>query len=203
MSAGFQWASDEPMYRSSPVGAILSQPLETRPGESFHYNSGLTHILSIIIAQESGMSTRAFAEQFLFEPLDVSLSQWNMVNGNHNGCCGLWLTPRDLAKIGTLYLHQGEWESEQLIPKDWVQESTKYQIETDDGNGYGYYWWLRTIKGHEIISALGWGGQYIHIIPDMNLVIVGTNIISEQPDKDPFEFEIIEKFVIPAAENNK
>lgn len=203
MSAGFQWESDEPMYRSNPIGAILSQPLETEPGDSFHYNSGLPHILSILIAQESGMSTREFAEQYLFDPLDISLTQWTLVNGNHNGCCELWLTPRDLVKIGTLYLHQGEWNGEQIIPKDWLQESTKFQIDIDQETGYGYYWWLTTISNHDIFSALGWGGQFIHIIPDLNLVIVGTKNISELPDPDPFEYEIIEKYIIPSCENNK
>jgi len=203
MSAGFQWESDEPMYHRNPIGAILSQPLETQPGKSFHYNSGLPHILSILIAQESGMSTREFAEQYLFDPLDISLTQWKDVNGDHNGCCELWLTPHDLVKIGLLYLHQGEWNGEQVIPKDWVLESTRFHIETDDGKGYGYYWWLTTISNHDIFSALGRGGQFIHVIPALNLVIVGTKNLSELPDPDLYEYMIIEKFIIPAFENNK
>jgi CubicO group peptidase (beta-lactamase class C family) len=203
MSAGFYWESDEPMYRRDPIGAILSQPLVTEPGKSFHYNSGLPHIISILIAQESGMSTREFAEQYLFDPLDISLTQWKVVNSDHNGCCELWLTSRDLVKIGQLYLHQGEWNGEQIIPKDWVLESTQFHIETDDKKGYGYYWWLTTISGHDIFSALGWGGQFIHVIPDLNLVIVGTKNLSELADSDPYEYEIMEKFFIPSIENNK
>jgi CubicO group peptidase (beta-lactamase class C family) len=201
MSAGFQWGSDEPMYRTDPIEAILSQPLETEPGESFHYNSGLPHLLSIIITQESEMSTREFAERYLFEPLEISATQWNYVNGYQNGCCELWLTARDLVKIGILYLNQGKWEKEQLIPSNWVQESIKFHIETDDGKGYGYYWWLTTLKDYDVISALGWGGQFIHIIPDLDLVIVGTKRISELPENDPYEYELIEKFIIPSFEN--
>lgn len=203
MSAGLLWENDEPIYRKNPIEAILSQPLETEPGKSFRYNSGLPHILSILIAQESGMSTREFAEQYFFDPLDISLTQWKHVNGYHNGCCELWLTPRDLVQIGLLYLHQGEWNGEQVIPKDWVQESTQFHIETDDDKGYGYYWWLTTISGHDIFSALGWGGQFIHVIPDLNLVIVGIKNLSELPDPDLYEYEFIEKFIIPSFENNK
>jgi CubicO group peptidase (beta-lactamase class C family) len=202
MSAGFQWESDEPMYRRDPVEAILSEPLETEPGKTFHYNSGLPHILSILIAQESGMSTREFAENTLFDPLEISLTEWKDVNGVHNGCCELWLTPRDLVQIGLLYLHQGEWNGEQVIPKEWVQESTRYHIETDDQKGYGYYWWLTKIDDHEIFSALGWGGQFIHVIPDLDLVIVGTKNISDLPDPDPYEYKILEDFIIPSFENN-
>lgn len=201
MSAGFQWDSDEPMYRNDPIEAILSQPLETEPGESFNYNSGLPHILSVIIANQSGISTREFAERYLFEPLKISMVQWNSVHGYQNGCCELWVTARDMVKIGVLYLNQGKWEKEQLIPSDWVQESTKFHIETDDGKGYGFYWWLTTINDYDVISALGWGGQFIHIIPDLNLVIVGTKNISELPENDPYEYELIEKFVIPSFEN--
>jgi len=203
MSAGFKWESDEPMYRSDPVGAILSQPLETGPGKSFHYNSGLPHILSILIAQESGMSTREFAEGYLFDPLDISIAQWKDVNGVNNGCCELWLTPRDLVQIGLLYLHRGEWNGEQVIPKEWTLESTQFHIETDDKKGYGYYWWLTTISDHDSFSALGWGGQFIHVIPDLNLVIVGTKNLSEQPDPDPYATKIIEDVIIPSFENNK
>ncbi len=203
MSAGFQWESDEPMYRRKPIEAILSEPLETEPGKSFHYNSGLPHILSILIAQESGMSTREFAEHYLFDPLDISVDRWKDVNGDHNGCCELWLTPRDLVQIGLLYLHQGEWNGEQVIPKEWVLESTRIHIETDDHKGYGYYWWLTKINDHDIFSALGWGGQYIHVIPDLDLVIVGTKNLSEMPDPDLYEYEMIENFIIPSFENNK
>jgi CubicO group peptidase (beta-lactamase class C family) len=199
MSAGFQWKSDEPMYRDDPIEAIISQPLETEPGETFHYNSGLPHVLSIIITQESGMSTREFAERYLFEPLEITVNQWNSVNGYQNGCCELWLTARDLVKIGILYLNQGKWEKEQLIPPNWVQESTKFHIEADDGNGYGYYWWLTPLNKYEVISALGWGGQFIHIIPDLDLVIVGTKNISELPENDPYEYELIEEYIIPSA----
>ena len=203
MSAGLQWESDEPMYRGDPVEAILSQPLETEPGNSFHYNSGLPHILSILIAQESGMSTREFAEHTLFDPLEISVDRWKDINGVHNGCCELWLTPRDLVQIGLLYLHQGEWNGEQVIPKEWVLESTQFHIETDDQKGYGYYWWLTKIDDHDIFSALGWGGQFIHVIPDLDLVIVGTKNLSELPDLDPYEYVIIENFIIPSIDTNK
>ena len=203
MSAGLQWESDEPMYRMNPLEAILSQSLETEPGTSFHYNSGLPHILSLLISQESGMSTGEFAEQYLFAPLEISLTEWQNVNGIHNGCCGLWLTPRDLLKLGQLYLHQGEWNGEQIMPKDWVVETTRFHIATDDEKGYGYYWWLTTISGYDIFSALGWGGQFLHVIPDLNLVIVGTKNLSELPDPDPFEYGCIEKVIIPFFEDNK
>jgi CubicO group peptidase (beta-lactamase class C family) len=197
MSAGLKWETDEPMYRSDPLEAILSQPLDLEPGKSFHYNSGLPHILSLLISQESGMTTREFAEQYLFDPLGINPTQWESVNGINNGCCELWLTPRDLLQLGQLYLHKGEWNGKQVIPEEWITASTEFHIETDDDKGYGYYWWLTTLSGYETFSALGWGGQFIHVVPDLNLVVVGTKNLSELLDPDPYEYRNIEEYVIP------
>lgn len=198
MTAGFEW-EDGPPPREDQVSYTMSLPLEASPGEAFNYNSFLPMALSYLLTQESGVSTKEFAEHYLFGPLDITVEKWEAPYSVNNGCCYLWLTPRDLAKIGLLYLNQGEWNGTQIIPAEWVQESTSAHIQCDEERSYGYYWWLREIGGYEILSASGRFGQTIHLIPELNAGLVTTKAQNANvEDDDLWNYGFVEEYLIPS-----
>jgi CubicO group peptidase (beta-lactamase class C family) len=184
MSGGFAWAeftdwSEYSNWNSAPnqLEYILNKPLVHPPGTVFNYNDGACHLLSIIIAQASGMDTHEFAKQYLFIPLGITGTVWlNDNQGYPKGCVGLQLSPHDMFKLGQLYLQGGEYQGERIISSEWVNESTRPQISTQGaviyGENYGYLWWNQTIRGHQTFMAMGYGGQFIFCVPQLNLVVV-------------------------------
>jgi CubicO group peptidase (beta-lactamase class C family) len=203
MSAGFEWEQNL-QIRLRHVYSTLNLPLASPPGETFCYNNWLPHTFSALITQESGMSTKEFADRYLFGPLDISVSRWGIPFDVYSGYAHLWLTPQDMAKIGQLYLQKGNWNGSQIVPAEWVEESTRYYIEMDEAenygaDGYAYYWWLKTIEGHRVFSARGYYGQSIHVIPDLNVVMAITKG-EAQEDPDWFNYGFIEDYIIPSIE---
>ena len=114
------------------------------------------------------------------------------------GYGGLALRPRDLAKIGLLYLHKGQWNGKQLIPESWIRESTGKQIIRGDIPGfyYGYHWWIH--QGG-LYAAVGYGGQIMMIIPEYELIVIFTN---SHNTSDSFQnntpWRLLETFILPA-----
>jgi CubicO group peptidase (beta-lactamase class C family) len=115
---------------------------------------------------------------------------------------GAWLrlTPRDMAKFGTLYLNGGQWDSQQVVPADWVATSTREHIRAGGqwlSDGYGYQWWIDR-AGY--FMALGYAGQYIVVVPDQDLVVVFT---SGLPVQDFFAPEtLLNTFILPAVQSS-
>jgi len=185
----------------------LKTPLINKPGEQFAYNTGLPHFLSAIITNTSKMSTLDFANQYLFSQIGISVDKWEMdQHGYYGGGAGLYMKPEDMARFGYLYLNNGLWDGKQIIPKEWVSESTKKHIEADTKRDYGYLFWLQDIndkvhsKTYSTISADGYGGQKIVIIPDLDMVVVITaNSQSSSKDNSGDE-EIIWDYVLPAVQ---
>lgn len=157
----------------------LGLPLMHEPGSTFGYNSCNTHILSVIIAKATGMNTLAFAQKYLFGPLGIKEVFWpEDPQGNNHGWGDLKMHPRDMAKIGLLFLYNGVWESQQIVSPDWVHKSAVPCVKLP-GNGlftleYSYGWW--TISGlvNGIYEANGRGGQHIIVWPAKNTVVVFT-----------------------------
>ena len=185
MSAGFEWNDRGAVMRywySSLDWAefTLELPLENNPGDKFNYNSSISHLLSIILTKASKTGTLDFANQNLFGPLGIS-GYWHQdPQGYHIGGFGLSLTARDLAKIGFLYLNNGYWNSQSIVPENWVKESTSLQIEAFRSPlygrfGYGYHWWVKKVDGVDSFRAWGRRGQYIVIVPELDLVIAVTS----------------------------
>jgi len=135
------------------------------------------HLLSAIVQMTTGMSTREFANEYLFKPLGipaVPADRWGAdPQGVPIGGYGLYLTPRDLAKLGFLYLHEGNWDGKQIVPADFVAASTTQRATKEDGNGYGYLWTVYPSEGR--YAALGLAEQHIHVVPRLNLVVVFTS----------------------------
>ena len=125
--------------------------------------------------------------------------------GNSVGGFGLKLTARDMAKIGYLYLQDGRWEGRQIVPRGYIRSSKREQVQTGYGAvggpaGYGYLWWTRGVEGYRAFYASGSGGQFIYVIPELDLVVV---IVSEAPGREESESpdNLIDYDVVPAVED--
>ncbi|MHA2139772.1 MAG: serine hydrolase domain-containing protein [Candidatus Hodarchaeales archaeon] len=159
------------------VQFALDRPMTTEPGTEFYYSDTVAHLLSAIIQEKTGMETETFAKQYLFDLLNITeYLWWKDPSGLSFGGGGLWLTPNDMLKIGYLYLNNGEWNTTQIIPETWIQESTQDHNPSSwisgAGYGYGYQWWLDTTRNY--YNAEGLGQQLIIVNPENDLVAVIT-----------------------------
>jgi CubicO group peptidase (beta-lactamase class C family) len=187
MTAGMRWSEDgnygapydswQQMWESpDQVQFVLDRPMKEAPGTGFYYNSGASHLLSAIIQARTGRTAFAYAREKLFGPLGITDAAWNAdAQGVSVGGGGLQLQPRDLAKIGWLYLNRGRWKGRQVVPEAWVEESTRRQVDSPYGlagkNGYGWHWWMNGCGGY---SARGYAGQYLFVVPEQGLIAVFT-----------------------------
>jgi CubicO group peptidase (beta-lactamase class C family) len=162
------------------------------PGTVFAYNSGLSHLLSPILLQATGAPVDAYAATHLFQPLGITDFYWKRAPGDlPDTQSGLYLRRTDLAKIGYLYLQDGWWEGHRLVPKGWVQASTRPAMpQVRPHTAYGYHWWLLTDEAPPrtvVWAAFGYGGQYLLIVPEVEVIVVVTGWnIAEYPDVDPY-----------------
>ncbi len=196
-------AGDEGMAESRNwVQYMLNRPVVEEPGTKFQYNSGNIHLLSAIIQETSSTNTWSFAYKNLFKPLGIDLADMYWESDPNNipsGGWGLWLRPGDLAKIGYLYMHEGTWDGQQLVPVDWVRVSTQPHIQVDEplepwDLQLGYCWWLHQPGFY---GAHGAGGQFIFIIPEQQMVVVFTSGLKESEFVQP-EL-LVRDFIMPAA----
>ncbi len=216
MAAGFDWLEEadnsletysttQMMNSKDPVQFILDRKMIQEPGKSFYYCTGASHLLSAILQRATGKSALEYGKEKLFDPMGMNDIHWfSDPKGVAQGGGGLYLTPADMAKFGYLFLQKGKWGGQQIVPEKWVQVSTQKQIKApwfaypnyNTGEGdYGYQWWKdvsttsrpRTTD-FEGYSARGFGGQYIFVIPESNLVVVftGGNLGMDYPL--PFAF---------------
>jgi CubicO group peptidase (beta-lactamase class C family) len=182
MTAGLPPYESSPGFRNlyeremlvSPnwIEYIFSHPLDYIPGEEYHYSNSDTHLLSVTIARATGMSTKDFADRYLFDPLNISIRDWRQdPQGYYTGGFRMFFVPRDLARIGDLYLHYGYIDGRRILTPYWVGDSIRFQVPGDQF-GYGYLWRLYNIFGYNCYFAWGYGGQFIFNIPELNMVVV-------------------------------
>jgi CubicO group peptidase (beta-lactamase class C family) len=202
MRTGLDWQEGDPayvaLYQSSDwVQYMLDLPMVQSPGSGFNYCSGCTHLLSAILGQATGMDTRDFAEQYLFKPLGITNARWETdAHGIPIGGWGLQITPRQMAKLGYLYLREGEWDGEQIVSTGWVQDAIQTHTQTDGDLGYGYQWWI--YPSLDAYAALGRDGQTIFVVPESDLIIVTTAAMDGHDEI----FRLIEDFIIPALQES-
>ena len=168
---------------------LLSLPMDTIPGTEFRYCNDCSEIIGGVIQSLSGKQVDTYAEEVLFTPLGINTFKWEKEEDGSPHChSDLYMLPRDEAKIGQLVLNEGKWNGKQIIPQSWIEESTMVQVEETEFYNYGYYWWHRSnvntpwwresgnLIDNELdkVIALGYGGQYIVIIKDLDMVIVTT-----------------------------
>jgi CubicO group peptidase (beta-lactamase class C family) len=216
MTAGWEWdqfkySLEDPrnngtaMWRCEDViKYVLERPLDAKPGEKFNYTNGVPTVMGVVLKNACGMEVPQFAEQNLFHPLGISNYLWTRyLDGTLETDGGLALRARDLAKIGQLFLNNGNWQGKQIVSQNWVLESTKKRINFDRfwGWSYGYYWMQVdvNIDDRKIHSYFvpGDGGQLLAVFPDLKMVIVLT-AGNYGTDVKSVCFAMIRKYILPA-----
>lgn len=205
MTAGIRWDEDSVPYtdpanscarmeRSADwVQFVLDQPMAAEPGGVFVYNSGVTQLLSQVLKKATGKHADEYAAEHLFRPLGITSFYWKHTPTGHPDTeGGLYLTARDLAKIGYLYARNGEWEGRRLLPSGWAEASTAasgpaLRFRGGRERKYGYQWWVLPAPGRPAnFAALGYGGQFLLVVPSLDLIAVFTGWnIYEKPSLDP------------------
>ena len=186
MRTGIEWhESDRPLddtnttiqlERSADwIRFTLSQPMDAEPGAKWVYNSGGSQLMSEVIRRATGMHADAYAERFLFGPLGIRDYYWKKTPTGHPDTeGGLYLEAEDLARIGQLFLNDGVWNGQRVLPAGWARESTARHVQhiTPNGPGYGYQWWRYDRRGTEVWAGNGFGGQFLLVMPQHRIVAV-------------------------------
>ena len=184
------------------VRYALTRDLLSPPGTTMEYSTGNTHLLSAILTKVAGESTWQFAQETIARPLGFQLAQWPRdPQGVYFGGNDMLMTPRQMLAFGELYLRHGRYNGQQVVPERWVTESQvpRTQSRRESDRFYGYGWWVRELAGHPAYYAWGFGGQYIFIVPDLDLVVVSTSASTLAEDRRGHRltiYEIIERLII-------
>jgi CubicO group peptidase (beta-lactamase class C family) len=188
MTSGIAWEEqaytpDETIIRmyQSPdrTEFVLSQPMSDPPGARFYYNGGNPYVLSALITKKAGRDALDFARDELFKPLGISSVRWGEADaqGVTDGESGLYLAPHDMAKLGYLYLHQGSWDGQQIIPSSWVDRVKEGPVTATDGYHYANLWWSLPDRG--AFMARGRHSQIILVLPKLDVVAVITGALKD------------------------
>lgn len=201
MRGGWDWS--ESTYAGSPLDRMnqcrcdwlrymLDWPLREPPGSRWEYVSGGVILLGGAVGRAAGSRIDLVGDERLFEPLGVAGAYWiaGLPDLVHTGG-GLFMRPRDLAKIGQLVLDGGRWRGRQIVSDAWIRESTApftpsvaaFEGRTAD---YGYLWWR--LRDRDVITAAGARGQWLFVVPSMSLVVVSTAQNSPPLDRRPVRF---------------
>ncbi len=183
------------------VRHILRRPIESEPGTTMRYSTGNTHLLSAILTTVSGKSTWQFAQESLARPLGFSLAEWPRdPQGVYFGGNDMLLTPRQMLAFGELYLHRGRGGDRQIVPAAWVEASLIPRTRSNiSGQDYGYGWWSREMAGVRAYFAWGFGGQFIFVVPALDLTIASTSSATASDDRRAHRLTVdalIERLVV-------
>jgi len=169
--------------RSNPdwVQATLDREMVREPGKKFCYDSPGMHLLSAILQNTTGMTALEYAQKYLFEPLGIKDVIWESdPQGYTRGWGDLHLKPQDAAKIGFLFLNQGSWNGQQIVPANWVKEATRKHVNAG-ADDYGYGWWIYDTS----YGAEGREGQHIFVVESNNAIVVTTGGGFDYDQVDP------------------
>lgn len=187
------------------VAGALGQRMVAEPGGRMIYSTGSAHLLAVVLSRATGQDLLAYARRHLFEPLGVPLVSWQRSpRGYRFGGNNMRLSPRGLLRFGQLYLDGGSHAGERIFPEAWVTASW-HPRTTSDWNGfdYGYYWWSRELAGHRVHYAWGYGGQFVFVVPDLDLVVVATSEIAAADNGRGHRraiYRLLERHILPAAD---
>ena len=156
---------------------VLDRPTDTEPGALYEYNDGVSVLLGKIVREATGRRMDDWARERLFEPVGIDAFYWKITpDGEADTEGGLYLTTHDLARIGYLFLREGEWDGEQIISRGWVRACTSPVVldVEPDGTAYGYQWWVPVHENGEalVFAGYGYGGQFLFVVPPEDLVVV-------------------------------
>jgi CubicO group peptidase (beta-lactamase class C family) len=228
MTAGFDWDETTYLYndprnpywtllgpeRDNIIGYILSRPIKSRPGYKFTYNGGLSMLLGVILEKRTASRVTEFADRYLFGPLNITKYNWGYRDSalkvpRTDG--GLFLRPRDMAKVGQLFVNKGQWNGQQIMSPEWIEEATRAHARFGPmwTTGYGYQWWLYRFKRKndtiDAYAAVGWGGQRIIVFPTLDLIVVFTAGNYSMPHGQVYcmMYSMVHAFILPAAISEK
>jgi len=186
------------------VRFALTRPFGEEPGGRMQYSTGSSHLLSAILTRATGMSTLEYARTRLARPLGIELSAWMRdPQGIYFGGNDMYLRPRDMFEFGELYRNGGVIDGVQVVPEDWIRESWIQRTTSRyNRNGYGLGWWMRSTRGYDIYFAWGYGGQYIFIVPELELTFVTTSdaVAPREGGHNRELHRLVSDYLIPAAE---
>jgi CubicO group peptidase (beta-lactamase class C family) len=155
----------------------ITQPLQAAPGTERSYSTGNSHLLSAVLTQATDQSTWAYAQSALAEPLGIRLPRWPTdPQGIYFGGNDMMISPRDLIRVGEVYRNGGYLDGQRILPQDWVRASFRPRATSRwSGAGYGYGWFSSYIGGHLAYYGWGYGGQYLYVLPGLELTIAITS----------------------------
>jgi len=199
MTTGLSWAEEGPLWvdwvmSDDWVSSALARGQINEPGKQFKYSSGNSHFLTSLVYYNTYQNLSQFAKDKLFDPMGIEFfpednstqytswdqymkplyQSWRKDSKNiETASFGLYLTARDMAKFGYLYLNKGKWGNKNLISEYWVSESTKEHVKNIYGRySYGYQWYITLVDDQPAFLASGYGGQIIGVVPSKDLVVV-------------------------------
>ena len=157
---------------------ILDRPMDRKPGTLYEYNDGSSVLLGKVLSEATGMRADKWTEQNLFKPIGINQHKWKLTpKGEADTEGGLYLSNYDLARVGYLFLRKGQWEDKQVVSEQWINQSVTRAVKdiSPDNNrvspGYGYQWYILEKNGALIYLGSGYGGQYLIVAPDVDIVI--------------------------------
>jgi CubicO group peptidase (beta-lactamase class C family) len=184
------------------VRSALNRPMNFEPGTRMLYSTGNSHLTSALLTRATGRSTLALAREALGEPLGIQLPAWPTdPQGIYFGGNDMLISARGLFRFGEMYRNGGVHEGVRVLPRRWIDESWRVRVRSRrDGSGYGLGWYTRESSGYDLWFAWGYGGQFLFVVPELELTVVFTS--------DPWERErghnqvlhgLIDRFIVPAA----
>jgi CubicO group peptidase (beta-lactamase class C family) len=218
MSSGYGWEEsglllDAFLVNPDPAQFVADLPMVAGPGQSFNYTTGGIHLLSAAIARMAGTSPRTYTERQLLAPAGIELLAWDAdPQGINFGGSEIVLRPLGMARFGLLFLGRGRIDGRQVVPAEWVDSSWVRRIEVTAPvyrqmipglDGYGYLWWRRVVAGMTWYCALGFGGQFVLVAPDLNMVVAGGSALDARSPGlvQQFQgiFRLVDSYVQPAV----
>ncbi|CAM4510908.1 serine hydrolase domain-containing protein [Paenibacillus typhae] len=207
MTSGFSWITGsrlgEPLVRNMQrsrrwVPYILNLPVDAAKIGLFQYRSSDSHLLSVILSECTGLDAFSYAKEYLFGPLDITHAAWlPSPEGHSMGHIGLYLTSRDMARLGICLLSGGSYGGRQVVPQEWLEAS--FQPHTDGypayGN-YGYQFWNGRMNSQPYRLAHGHGGQQLWLLPGLDAAVIFTAESTVSRWRNPRR--LIEQHIIPA-----
>ena len=212
MTGGFQWdesggLGDYSLWIQSAdhIQTLLARPVINTPGTGFVYNSAAVHLLGVVIEEAVGEPLSSYADRVLFQPAGIRPVRWESLSrGYVNGGSGIDLRARDLARLGQLYLQQGVSGARRVLPEGWVAAATSPKFGWRASYGsldrytYGYLWWISEGEPETAYLAWGYGGQFVYVVPDLELVVVITTDwrrLSQEGGPGPLERAMLDVLI--------
>ncbi len=183
MSAGLAWSEVYPLTdfgnAPDPLRYVWDQPVVAPPGTQFLYSTGLSFVTGAVLQEILGERIDRFARRELFQPLGLNLHYWYRMAGVPHGGSAMHLLPRDMARIGELVLRRGTLDGKSIVTTQWIDATTAPLLSASSDSPYDKYgakWWVIDVDGVRIVSARGFGGQFIFIAPSLDAVVVTTSV---------------------------